>query len=331
MTAFDWTKLQKPEELELTRKYRFRSDFLPTLFSYLRVQPGMKVVDVGCGTGSFTLDLARAVGPGGCVTGIDLDERLLTIAGKRATRDEVGKSVRFLHGSAYEIPLPNGQADAAVCISLLQHLRAPVKALVEMKRIVTTGGSVSAVEGVGSLPPGMPEIDVLPSCGFPANEQLCASLTKIDGAWLKHVHPRATDELKTNRDTKAVIQRIPALFHEAGFHKIELNGHFSVFSFADSRNDYTRLREYARDCLSHLQNLVESEFAEVVAVAETESGLHRSDLDKAIDLIHQKSEFLLGDRSRLLGQHSWIGTAYIICAGSETREECFEPPAPQRR
>src|SRR4051794_41291919 len=46
--------------------------------------PGEAVLDVGCGCGASTLDLARAVGPGGRVLGVDVSEPMLAVARRRA-------------------------------------------------------------------------------------------------------------------------------------------------------------------------------------------------------------------------------------------------------
>src|SRR5919205_1509847 len=58
----------------------------------LALAPGDGVLDVGCGTGNFTRDFARSVGPGGMVIGIDLSETMLARAvedTRRAGLDQV--------------------------------------------------------------------------------------------------------------------------------------------------------------------------------------------------------------------------------------------------
>src|SRR5262245_65959467 len=61
----------------------------PTTRDFLRevgVAPGMRCLDVGCGSGGVTLRLARRVGPTGHATGIDTDERCLELARQEAAR-----------------------------------------------------------------------------------------------------------------------------------------------------------------------------------------------------------------------------------------------------
>ncbi|MFQ6068053.1 MAG: hypothetical protein ACE5KD_00765 [Candidatus Bathyarchaeia archaeon] len=49
----DWLRIQSIEDLEFGRKYLFRPEFLPLLFSYIGVKSGILALDMGCGTGSF--------------------------------------------------------------------------------------------------------------------------------------------------------------------------------------------------------------------------------------------------------------------------------------
>ncbi len=56
----------------------------PVLLEGLRLGPGMKVLDVGCGTGGDACEMAALVEPGGSVTGVDLSEFLINEAKRRA-------------------------------------------------------------------------------------------------------------------------------------------------------------------------------------------------------------------------------------------------------
>jgi ubiquinone/menaquinone biosynthesis C-methylase UbiE len=108
------------------------------LLPYLR--PGMKLLDCGCGPGSITAGLARLVTPGQ-VIGVDISPREIERAGILAAGQGV-TNVQFELGSAYELPFEEGEFDAVYSNALLDHLRDPVAALSEMRRVVRPGGVV---------------------------------------------------------------------------------------------------------------------------------------------------------------------------------------------
>ena len=106
--------------------------FLP----YLRA--GMTLLDCGCGPGSITAGLARAVSPGH-VTGIDREESQLTRA--RANAAELGlANVTFECGDAYELPYPDNAFDAVFSHAMLDHLQDPAAVIREMNRVLKPGG-----------------------------------------------------------------------------------------------------------------------------------------------------------------------------------------------
>lgn len=95
------------------------------------------VVDVGCGTGTLAVALARA---GASVVGVDGDEDILRRA--RLKAEAAGVRVEWRHGLAGELPLADASADVAVCTLLLHHLAPAVKdaALRDIRRFLRPGG-----------------------------------------------------------------------------------------------------------------------------------------------------------------------------------------------
>ena len=105
------------------------------------LRPGMRLLDVGCGPGTITTGLARAVAPGETI-GVDVSAAVIEQARAHATHEGV-TNVRFEVGSAYALDCADASFDVAHANQVLQHLARPVDALREVRRVVRPGGLVS--------------------------------------------------------------------------------------------------------------------------------------------------------------------------------------------
>ncbi|MCP2032805.1 SAM-dependent methyltransferase [Okibacterium sp. HSC-33S16] len=117
---------------------------------------GMAVLDVGCGPGTITLDLAEIVAPG-VVTGLERVEEPLTSA--RLTAAARGDhTTRFEQGDAMHLPYPDASFDVVHAHQVLQHLMDPVGALREMMRVCRPGGWIAARDADYAAMTWYPEI-----------------------------------------------------------------------------------------------------------------------------------------------------------------------------
>jgi 2-polyprenyl-6-hydroxyphenyl methylase/3-demethylubiquinone-9 3-methyltransferase len=96
---------------------------------------GVRVLDVGCGGGILTEELARL---GYCVTGIDLAAGAIAAARRHAARS--GLTVDYRVGSAYDLDVPDESIDAAVASDVLEHLHDLPRAVAEIARVLRPGG-----------------------------------------------------------------------------------------------------------------------------------------------------------------------------------------------
>jgi SAM-dependent methyltransferase len=110
-----------------------------------RLEPGLALLDLGCGPGTITLDLARRVAPA-AVVGVDASAEVIATA--EAARDAAGvANVRFGVGDVYALDLADGSFDVVHAHQVLQHLTDPVAALREARRVLRPGGTVAVRDG----------------------------------------------------------------------------------------------------------------------------------------------------------------------------------------
>jgi ubiquinone/menaquinone biosynthesis C-methylase UbiE len=102
------------------------------------LQPGMALLDCGCGPGAITIDFAEALAPTE-VIGVDVDDRALDRARKAGAERGVS-NVRFEHGDIYRLNFADASFDAVWTASTMQWLRRPRKAIAEIRRVLKPGG-----------------------------------------------------------------------------------------------------------------------------------------------------------------------------------------------
>lgn len=113
------------------------------------VAPGDPVVDVACGTGDLSLELARRVGPSGAVVGCDFSEQMLVLAREKEGKGAAGTGaapVRFEWANALALPYADGEFAAATVGFGARNFSDLDQGLREMRRVVRPGGKVVVLE-----------------------------------------------------------------------------------------------------------------------------------------------------------------------------------------
>ena len=108
------------------------------------LQPGMCILDCGCGPGTITLGLAAAVAPGEAV-GIDIESSMVEQATTFA-KDRQVPNVRFEVADITDLPYPDNTFDRTFCCAVLEHLPDPIKALKETYRVLKPGGIAALIK-----------------------------------------------------------------------------------------------------------------------------------------------------------------------------------------
>lgn len=103
---------------------------------------GMRVLDVGSGPGTISMDLARIVRPG-LVTGIDAAEEVVERAAGLAASEGV-RNVAFRTGDAYALDFDDDSFDVVHAHQVMQHLARPTDAMREFRRVLRPGGVFAA-------------------------------------------------------------------------------------------------------------------------------------------------------------------------------------------
>ncbi|WP_394841514.1 methyltransferase domain-containing protein [Pendulispora brunnea] len=115
-----------------------------TIIDLLELENGHRVLDVGCGAGVDTCEVAATVSPNGKVTGLDRSAAMVAEARKRAT--SLGLSVDFVEGDAQSLPFDDASFERCRIERVLVHVPDPRLVVREMVRVTRPGGIVVASE-----------------------------------------------------------------------------------------------------------------------------------------------------------------------------------------
>jgi 2-polyprenyl-3-methyl-5-hydroxy-6-metoxy-1,4-benzoquinol methylase len=122
------------------QSHRWRTVENSAAYLVPQLRPGLDVLDVGCGPGTITVDLAARVAPGR-VVGVDVSADPLDEA--RAAAARAGVPVTFEVGDVYALAAADHSFDVVHAHQVLQHLTDPIAALREMARVCRPGGVIA--------------------------------------------------------------------------------------------------------------------------------------------------------------------------------------------
>jgi SAM-dependent methyltransferase len=142
------------------RSHRWRTAENSAAYLLPRLKSGDTLLDIGCGPGTITADLATQITPGR-VTALETTEEALDLA-----RAEIGRrglqTVDFAVGDVHALDFPDDSFDVVHAHQVLQHVGDPVTALREMRRVTRPGGVVAVRDSdyaAFAWFPQLPELD----------------------------------------------------------------------------------------------------------------------------------------------------------------------------
>jgi 2-polyprenyl-3-methyl-5-hydroxy-6-metoxy-1,4-benzoquinol methylase len=195
-----------------SHRWRTAENSAGYLLPHLR--PGLDLLDVGCGPGTITVDLAARVAPGRTL-GIDVSADPLEEA--RAAAARAGSAVTFEVGDVYALDLPDGSFDVVHAHQVLQHLTDPVAALREMARVCRPGGVIA-----------VRDVDYAATTWFPADDGL--------DRWLRLYHQVA----RRNGAEPDAGRRLLSWAHAAGLRDTTATASTYCFATAAERQWWGR-------------------------------------------------------------------------------------------
>jgi ubiquinone/menaquinone biosynthesis C-methylase UbiE len=130
-------------------------------YELLQLRPGAKVLDVGCGPASDTIEMGKLVGPQGQVIGVDHDQAMVDEAEGRAREAGVSAWVTHRRAESDALPFASETFDAVRSERLFQHLPDPRPTAAEMVRVAKHGGLVLLLDtDWGSASTDTTEVDI---------------------------------------------------------------------------------------------------------------------------------------------------------------------------
>jgi ubiquinone/menaquinone biosynthesis C-methylase UbiE len=203
---------------------QFRGEIRRQTYAALGVGKGDHILDAGCGTGEVARELAELVGPTGRVVGVDRSQTMIAEARRRS--EGLNLSVEYQLGDVYHLDFADNSFDGCRAEWLFLHLARPAKALLEMCRVMRSGGRVVIVEQDAEA-----RIVDSPDLAL-TRKMLNYSCSELANAW--------------------VGRQLPRLFHQAGLTEVMVSP--QVLIQTDFRRGIAGLNSLALvDVLTHAQ------------------------------------------------------------------------------
>jgi SAM-dependent methyltransferase len=139
------------EVLIRQRREIWTPEQIESLARHFRLKPGMKLLDAGCGFGYAMRTWGRFCLPGGKLTGLDRDKKLLAQAARFCSKEGLGRTASFVCADIHKMPFADNTFDVSLVHVVFVHLAEPEKALDELVRVTRRGGCVVAFEPARSF------------------------------------------------------------------------------------------------------------------------------------------------------------------------------------
>ena len=129
------------------------------VLSRLHLKHGMRIADIGAGTGFFSVPLAKAIGTGGHIFAVDLQQEMLDLLAKKLAQDGSLTNISLHRGPASKIPLTDSSVDIAFYANVWHEIDDSEEVLREAVRIAIPNGRIAILDWRQDKesPPGPPQ------------------------------------------------------------------------------------------------------------------------------------------------------------------------------
>ncbi|WP_171169017.1 class I SAM-dependent methyltransferase [Streptomyces sp. I05A-00742] len=166
------------ETRRLATQAAFYAEHTDRLLETAGITEGMNVLDVGCGAGDVSIQLARIVGPAGSVVGVDADAGVLGSARRRVAELGLG-NVTFRQATLPDVTLDR-PVDAVVGRLILMHLPDPAGTIRALSTLVRPGGVITFQDFNTTRIRSVPAMPQLTRCVAVVNDCLRAAGRTLD-------------------------------------------------------------------------------------------------------------------------------------------------------
>lgn len=129
--------LERPSRLEEEQPYE--------VLKYMDLKPGMKVADIGCGSGYYARKMGKQVAPDGLVYGVDIQREMIDIMMQLCESEEV-TNVKPVLSEEKDPKLPRGEIDWMILADVYHEFQYPEEMLAKMLEALAPGGKVALLE-----------------------------------------------------------------------------------------------------------------------------------------------------------------------------------------
>lgn len=118
---------------------------LPLVFRILNLKGNEVIVDSGCGSGFYSLELGKKLVDGKVIS-VDISHEMLDKLRKQVDKKGLDKQIEIREGDCSNLPLQDNSADIGIIVAVWHHLKNPIKANQELFRVIKPSGRIVAID-----------------------------------------------------------------------------------------------------------------------------------------------------------------------------------------